>query len=113
MRHPPVLSRRLVLEAAERQPDGAGGFLETWVPLGTLWAAVSSNHGGAGAGQDLALSRMTHKIVVRGAPAGSDRRPLAGQRFKSGQRVFRIRSVSELDAMGHYLSCLADEENAR
>jgi len=32
----PVLSRRLVLEAPVRVPDGAGGVIESWASLGTL-----------------------------------------------------------------------------
>ncbi|MFT7254059.1 MAG: head-tail adaptor, partial [Paracoccaceae bacterium] len=38
MSAPPDLSRRLTLEAAVRLPDGAGGFSETWEPLGHIWA---------------------------------------------------------------------------
>lgn len=30
----PDLSRRLLLEGPVRVPDGAGGFAETWQPLG-------------------------------------------------------------------------------
>jgi head-tail adaptor len=37
-----VLNRRLVLEAASRLPDGAGGYAETWVVLGELWADIRS-----------------------------------------------------------------------
>jgi head-tail adaptor len=35
------LSRRLVLEAPDRVPDGAGGFSETWVALGHVWAEIA------------------------------------------------------------------------
>ena len=48
----PRLSRKLVLEEAQRVPDGAGGFALTWVTKGTLWAAVEAGagRGRAGAG---------------------------------------------------------------
>lgn len=34
------LNRRLVLEGAQRQPDGAGGYAVVWQPVGTVWAEV-------------------------------------------------------------------------
>lgn len=110
MRRVPVLNRRLVLEAPERVPDGAGGFAETWSELGVLWAEITPRTGGERAGEELTLSRVPYRIVVRGAPQGSHRRPAPGQRFREGARVFAIRAIAEADPRGHYLTCFADEE---
>ena len=52
----PMLTRRLVLEAPERVADGAGGYTETWVARGTLWAEVVPR--GAGREVDAAILVM-------------------------------------------------------
>ena len=41
----PRLNRILVLEAPERVADGAGGYDETWVAQGELWAVVRLRSG--------------------------------------------------------------------
>ena len=104
----PVLSRRLVLEAPDRVPDGAGGFSETWIALGHVWAEIVPR--GAGREVDAAASRMQLRITVRAAPEGAPSRPTAAMRFREGARVYRIGAVSEADATGRYLVCFATEE---
>ena len=108
----PHLSRRLVLESPETTSDGAGGISKSWVELGTLWAEVTSRAGRERAQAGLPLSQVSYKIVVRGAPVGSDARPRPDQRFREGARVFAIRAVAEHDRAGRYLICYADEEMA-
>ncbi|TCP42332.1 head-tail adaptor protein [Rhodovulum marinum] len=110
MKRPPILNRRLVLEAPERAPDGAGGYVETWIERGVLWAEISPRTGGERAGEELTLARVPYRIIVRGAPAGAEARPAPGQRFREGARLFQIRAVTEADARGHYLTCFAEEE---
>ncbi|MDK3019283.1 phage head closure protein [Pseudodonghicola flavimaris] len=108
----PVLNRRLVLEAAERVPDGAGGAIQSWVSLGELWAEVRARSGRERARAGEPVSRVSYRIVVRGAPAGALQRPLPDQRFRDGARLYLIRAVTEADAAGRYLVCFADEEVA-
>ena len=108
----PVLNRRLVLEEETRAPDGAGGWSRAWTALGVLWGAVRARSGReieVGARQ---FSRVSHRIMVRAAPAGSPARPRADQRLRLGARLFRIRAVTEADERGRYLTCWADEEAA-
>ncbi|MFC5736369.1 head-tail adaptor protein [Sinirhodobacter huangdaonensis] len=109
----PRLTRRLVLEAPARVADGAGGFGAGWTVRGTLWAGMSAGSGRARAGEDVALGTLSWKIVVRAAPAGSPRRPEAGQRFRDGARIFAILAVAEADPGARYLTCFAREEVAR
>ncbi|KNG92761.1 head-tail adaptor protein [Pseudaestuariivita atlantica] len=104
------LNRQLVLETLDRVPDGAGGFAEIWMPLGTIWADIRARSGRESAGEASALSVVTFRIIVRGAPQGSSMRPVAGQRFRDGGRVFLIEAVAENDAAGRYLVCFAKEE---
>ncbi len=108
----PKLNRKLVLEAPNRVADGAGGFVETWAPLGTTWAEVSARSGAERAVAGVPVSRVSWRIVVRGAPVGSSMRPAPEQRFRDGARVFVIRAVAERDPGGQYLTCFADEEVA-
>ncbi len=103
------LSRRLVLESPERVPDGSGGYSVSWQELGTVWANVAARTGREDFIAGKARSRVTHRILVRGAPAGASSRPRPDQRFREGERIFDIRTVAEHDATGRFLEILAEE----
>lgn len=106
----PKLNRRLMLEEAQRVPDGAGGFALNWVGLGVLWASVDPGSGRERAGEFVTLSSVGYKFTVRAAPDGAPSRPKPDQRFREGARVFRITAVTDGDAGGGYLTCFAQEE---
>lgn len=106
----PRLNRALVLEAPERVSDGAGGYVEGWVVLGTLWAEISARSGRETAHGGAPVSRASYRITVRGAPYGAPDRPKPQQRFRDGARVFTIEAVTERDGAGRYLTCFAEEE---
>ncbi|MFK7754239.1 MAG: phage head closure protein [Sedimentitalea sp.] len=106
----PRLSRRLVLEAPTRVADGGGGYVESWTPLGQVWAEVSARTGRERSEAGVAVSAVSYKIVVRGAPYGAPARPMPEQRFREGVRLFLIQAVAERDPEGRYLTCFADEE---
>lgn len=106
----PRLNRKLVLEEAQRVPDGAGGWTLIWVALGALWARLDPGTGRERAGEFVTLSAVPYRITVRAAPPGAASRPKPDQRFRDGARVFRITAVTEEDAAGHYLTCFAQEE---
>lgn len=104
------LNRRLVLETPGRVADGAGGFTETWVPEGVLWAEVVAGAGSDAAGVEVSLAKVPYRITVRGAPVGSASRPRPDQRLSDGARSFLILAVTERDPGGQYLTCFAREE---
>ncbi|WP_068116578.1 phage head closure protein [Tropicimonas marinistellae] len=106
----PELTRKLTLEALERVPDGAGGFVESWSVLGTLWAEVKAGTGKETEEEFLTLSTVPYRITVRSAPPGAASRPKADQRFREGSRVFRILAVADADVRGRYLTCFTREE---
>ena len=108
----PHLNRKLVLEAPVSEADGAGGFVETWRVLGTLWAEVTARSGTERAIAGVPVSRVGYRIVVRGASEGSSMRPKPDQRFREGNRRFVIRAVADRDPRGRYLTCFVDEEVA-
>jgi head-tail adaptor len=106
----PHLNRALALEGAVRTPDGAGGFTEAWSTLGILWAEVLPGSGSDMLGEERMLSAVPYRVTVRGAVVGSPSRPMAGQRFREGTRLFQIQAVTERDPRGRYLTCFAREE---
>lgn len=108
----PFLDRRLVLEEALNLPDGAGGFHQTWVPLGTLWARIRPATGNERGAETATLSTAPYRIIVRAAPVGAASRPRPEQRFREGPRLFRILAVSDNDDGGRTLTCYAQEEVA-
>ena len=110
MRREIRLTRELVLEAQAQASDGAGGFSESWVTLGTLWADVAPGNGREVAGVEVNYASVPLRITVRSAPVGSPERPMAGQRFVEGTRIYPIEAVSERDVDGLYLICFAREE---
>ena len=106
----PVLNRKLVLEDAVQLPDGAGGYAESWVALGEVWAEVTAGTGREKAGEFVTVSSVPYRILVRGAPIGAPSRPKPDQRFREGTRLFRINAVTEQDGRAQYLICYANEE---
>lgn len=104
------LNRALVLEGTERVADGAGGYSEAWVTLGTLWAEVLAGSGRDVPGEEVTLSSVPYRITVRAAPHGAPSRPRPGQRFREGARVFAVLAVTERETDGRYLVCFAREE---
>jgi head-tail adaptor len=105
-----ALKRELVLEAEVAAADGAGGFAQSWVEVGRLWAEVVPGSGVLSAGEEVPLARQPLRITVRGAAVGAPSRPVAGQRFRDGARVYAILAVTERDPDGRWLVCAAREE---
>lgn len=103
------LCRRMVLEAPVKSSDGAGGFDESWVALGWIWADVRLRSGRERSG---GVSETDYKFIVRAAPMGAASRPVPGQRFVEGGRKFLIESVGDADPKGKYLTCFVKEELA-
>ncbi len=106
----PRLDRPLVLESPERVPDGAGGFVTVWSPLGTLWGHVRAGAGRIEGAEQVTLSTLTFRIYVRTAPAGDTRRPRPEQRLRDGTRHFRVLAVTEAPDLAGLLVCFASEE---
>ena len=108
----PNPNRRLQLQERQRQADGAGGFAESWMTLGTLWGALRPGYGRERAVAAGAVSSVRYRIYVRAAPEGAVSRPRAGQRLVEGGRVFDIEAVAEHGGDGLFLVLYAREEVA-
>ena len=105
------LSRKLELETEARTADGVGGYVTSWVALGTHWGAVEPGRGRLETGEGYARTRASYKITIRSVPPLSQSRPKAGQRFREGDRFYVIRAVTEASD-ARLLTCYADEEAA-
>lgn len=108
----PQLNRALVLEERQDTADGAGGFLSTWASLGMLWAQVDGFAGREVGQLGVERSEVRLKITVRAVPVGAPERPRPDQRFREGNRLYRITAVSEQEPKARYLTCYAAEEVA-
>jgi head-tail adaptor len=106
----PKLRRWLVLEAAVDAADGSGGYVRTWAVQGRHWADVVPGSGRETEGEEVLQATIPFRITVRGSPVGAPSRPVPGQRFRDGSRVFTILAVTERDPDGRYLVCTAREE---
>ena len=110
---PPHLRRRLLLQAPEGLPDGAGGITPAWATRGEVWAEVTPGAGREVATPGGSLSHSSYRITLRATPPGHALRPRPDQRLREGARIFTILAVTEADAMGRYLTCLCREEITR
>lgn len=109
---PPVFDRRFVLEEAQSLPDGAGGFVQSWVALGTVWGRLRPGSGRERGADAATVSSAPYRIVLRAAPFGAPSRPRADQRLREGARLFRILAVTDNDDSGRTLTCFVQEEMA-
>jgi uncharacterized phiE125 gp8 family phage protein len=106
------LNRRLVLEEAERVPDGAGGFAEVWVARGVLWGHVragSRARGGGGCRDAVDGALPDHGAGGAGGRAvAAAARPAVPRRRPDLPHL----AVTEEEGQGAYLVCFAREEVA-
>ncbi|EBA16164.1 head-tail adaptor, putative [Roseobacter sp. SK209-2-6] len=104
------LNRKLTLETPQRLDDGSGGFQQSWVALGDCWAAFAPRQGRTEGSGGTTVSSQSFRITVRAAPPEDPSRPIAGQRFREGNRLFLIEAVREADVLARYLTCECREE---
>lgn len=98
-----TLRHRVTVEAPLRVPDGAGGVIETWTTVATLWARIA-DHGGAEAFTADGISgRLTHQITLRPHPDLVPR-----NRIRSVSRTYHILAVRELGEPTSRLTCLCE-----
>lgn len=104
---PGRLRLKLVLEMATPAPDGAGGSTLSWNAVATVPADVTpvkAEERRTGEG----LSDLTlHRIVIRKRADVS-----TNDRFRLGDRKFRIRGVTDPAEDGRYLVLICEEEGA-
>ena len=109
----PRLNRRLVLEAPDRVPDGAGGYRQTWVALGGDVGRGEARDG-AGEARGLRGDLLGALPDLRARRAGG--RPVAARGRSKGSAMAggsnRIHAVTEADPAARFLVCYTYEEGA-
>ena len=100
-----TLRHRLTLEAPDDQPDGAGGVVRVWNPVGQVWASIEPLGASETVRADMRVGALSHRVVQRHRD-GLD----LNHRFRLGQRIFTPRTLRDRDERGRYLECLAGEE---
>lgn len=102
---PGAFRHELSLEAAALTPDGAGGHIESWSEVATLFARVEPVSATSRFGADQTLETVSHRITLR------HREGIAsGMRLRLRGRVFSILTVHDPDETRRYLVCRAREE---
>ena len=104
---PGALRSELSLQEAQTNPDGMGGFAESWAEIGTVFGRIEPLTQASIFGADQVLETLTHRITIRRREGVS-----SGMRFTRGERVFDILTVSDPDETGRYLVCRVREEGA-
>lgn len=101
---PGQLRHRIELQSYTDQPDGAGGFVRSWLTIAQIFASV----------EPVSTSRQ----IIAGTPQMSGIYQIIiryrddvqmDQRFVLEGRLFRIRSVMDIDTSKRFLSCRCEE----
>ena len=100
----------LTLESPVRQPDGAGGYTESWLPIAELWVTLEPKAARQAEALGATLSRQSFDILLRAIGGSAADHPRPGMRLRGASRVFVIESVAPADGSGLYLRLDAYEE---
>lgn len=99
-----ALKARLVLEAPQATPDGAGGEAIVWTAVTSLWAELQPLGGGENFAFERAEATIRWRVRIR---FRDDVAP--NMRFSIGPRVLEIRAAFDPDGRRTFLECLAEE----
>ena len=100
------LRHRLALEVASRTPDGGGGASETWVIVAQVWGQIRPTGGGEGFDADAVTGCISHEITFRYRDG-----VVPAMRLVSGNRLFEIMAVIDIDERRRWLKCLCVERD--
>jgi head-tail adaptor len=105
-------TRRLTLERLAAAPDGGGGGSPLWTAAGLHWAELTVEAATGAEAEGVETSRVRLAARLWAAPHGTAARPVAGDRFREGARLYRVLAVTE-DRDARFLICRVEEEGAR
>ena len=108
LKPPPIgaLRRRLVLEALDSTPDGAGGMAGTWTTVAILWGAIRPRTGSEIFDGGRVEGRITHDIWIRPRPEIAP-----GQRLRVNGRLFNIRATLRPDEFVNRMRLICEERD--
>ena len=102
---PGSLRTELALEAVTLADDGAGGHVESWAEVATVFAKLEPQRADVRFGGDQFIESVTHRVTLRFREAVG-----SGMRFRWGERLFDILTVHDPDETGRYLVCRTREQ---
>lgn len=101
---PGALRHEMALESVTLTPDGAGGHIEVWGEVATVFAMLEPVNATTTFGADQTLESVTHRITLRHRAGVA-----SGMRFSGNGRTFDIVTVHDPDETGRYLVCRTRE----
>ena len=102
---PGAFRYEVTLEAATPSGDGAGGQVQHWAEVGTLFARIEPLSAESRFGADRQREIVTHRVTMRKRDG-----VVGGMRLRRLGRVFEIVTVHDPDETGRYLVCRVREE---
>lgn len=102
---PGALRHRVEIQQAAIVGDGAGGHVENWSTMATVFAAIEPLRASDRFGADQRLESVTHRVTIR---ARGDVE--SGMRLARDGRVLDIRTVHDPDETGRYLTLGVEEQ---
>lgn len=102
---PGALRSELTLERAAYADDGAGGQVETWSEVGTVFGRIEPLEARSVFGAGQTIETTTHRVTLRFRSGLT-----SGMRMRRGDRVFEIVTVADPDETGRYLTCRVREK---
>ena len=102
---PGSLRTELALEDVTLTEDGAGGHVESWAEVATVFARLEPQRADMRFAGDQTLESMTHRVTLRFRDLVK-----SGMRFRLGDRLFAIVTVHDPDETGRYLVCRTWEQ---
>jgi SPP1 family predicted phage head-tail adaptor len=102
---PGSLRTELALEDVTLSEDGAGGHVEHWAEVATVFARLEPLRADVRFGGDQTLKSVTHRVTLRFREALK-----SGMRFRLGERIFAIATVHDPDETRRYLVCRTREQ---
>jgi SPP1 family predicted phage head-tail adaptor len=99
-----ALNQRAVIEARTLDPDGSGGFHESWAAIAAAWVRVSPSSGRDVFDGDQAESRTRLRVTLRRNEAVA-----AGQRVVIGSRILVIVAVLDEGAPAALMTLLCED----
>ncbi len=98
------LRHRVTIQQLVNTDDGAGGSIETWQNVATVWAAIEPLRGNERYAAQQVQSTLTHKVTIR---YREGIKPQMRLTYKG--RIFDIESVIDIEERHHWLELFCSE----
>lgn len=99
------MRHRVLIEAAQRTPDGAGGAATSWTPVASVWAELRDG----GGREDAPAGRLEGRRTVTARIRWRDG-IVPAMRLRAGGRILGIRAALDEDGRRRFLTLLCEED---